>query len=57
MSTEQDYKASVEKRIDELRQLILLQVRDIHDSLTSIRADLREVKLRNERLESNRRRL
>ena len=55
--SEQDYRASVDRRVEELRQLILSQVREIYDSLTNIKADLRDVRLRNEKLESNRRRL
>lgn len=54
---DEQYRASVDKRLDDLRQLILSQVKEIYDSLTNIKAELRDVRLRNEKLESNRRRL
>lgn len=47
----------IDKRIAELRDTLLEQVRDLAARIASLRDDLRELRLRNERLESNRRRL
>ena len=55
MDTE-DYRASVNKRIEELQTLILDQVRELHAALASVREELREVKLRLQRSESAARR-
>jgi hypothetical protein len=50
--SEQDYRASVDKQIEALRQLILGQVRELHDMVSNIRAELHEVRLRQEKSES-----
>ena len=50
--SEEQYRASVDKRLEELRQLLFSQVQDIHDSLTNVKAELRDVRLRQERSES-----
>jgi uncharacterized membrane protein len=41
-----------EKRLDELRQLILDQLRQIYERLDRMRDELKEVKARSEKLES-----
>ena len=43
--------------IERLRTELLAQMRDLYDQIAQLRADMRELRLRNERLESNRRRL
>jgi cell division protein FtsB len=55
MSTD-DHRAYVDARITELRDTLLAQVRDLADRIASLRDELRELRLRNERLESEARR-
>ena len=52
-----DTQAYIDARITELRNTLLGQIRELFDRLADVRAELRELALRNEKLESNRRRL
>lgn len=52
MSTEE----YIERRLDELRALILGQVKDLSQQIDRLREEQRESRLRQERLESNHRR-
>ena len=45
-------QAYIDRQIDELRSMILGQIREIFDLLASLRAELREVRLRQEKHES-----
>lgn len=44
----------IDKRIAELRDALLAQVRDLADRIASLRDEVRELRLRNEKLESQR---
>jgi hypothetical protein len=48
----EDHQAYIDKQIAELRVMILGQIREIFDLLASLRAELREVRLRQEKHES-----
>jgi hypothetical protein len=53
----EDHRAYIDKQITELRTMLLGQIRELHDLIASLRQELREVRMRNEKLESHNRRL
>ena len=44
----------IDRKITELRDVLLVQVRDLADRIASLRDEVRELRLRNEKLESQR---
>jgi cell division protein FtsB len=46
----------IQAAIDHLRTDLLAQIRDVYDQLANLRAEVKELRLRNEKLESGARR-
>jgi hypothetical protein len=47
----------IDRQIEALRIMLLAQIRKIYDAIASLRQELREVRMRSEKLESHNRRL